>query len=114
MFDEILALAMTLGHLETSEELSALCQGVESELTGLLREDVKKEDCAGAFALAGAWMALAALEVGGDAVDKFSAGDVSVERGDRQARSAALRLQASQVMRPYLRDDFFAFRGVRG
>lgn len=115
MTDEILEMACALGHLEASELLGTLCQGAEAELNGMLREGVTADHCQAAFCLAAAWMALAALILAGDdGVSRFSAGDVTVEQTDRMGRAAALRMQAKQVMRPYLADDGFAFLGVRG
>ena len=79
---------------------------------------VAPEDCGGAFPLAAAWVALAELAAGQDGgVERFTAGAVSVQmKGgqDAAARRAVLRLQARQVMRPYIRDEGFVFRGVPG
>lgn len=114
--EEIVALAAELGHVETSETLTALCKATENELTGMLREGVTAADCGGAFPLAAAWMALAALQTTGDGheVESFTAGAVSIKKRDGAQRSAALRLQAGQVMKPWLRDERFLFRGVKG
>lgn len=110
-----MALAVLLGKTEESEGLRTLCEAAEDELTGWLREGVTAADCGQCFVLAGAWLALAAREVAeDDGVSSFTAGEVTVRQGDRKARGQALRLQARQVMRPYLRDEGFSFRGVRG
>lgn len=110
-----MALAVLLGKTEESEGLRALCQAAEKELTGWLRDGVTAADCGQCFVLAGAWLVLAAREVAeDDGVSSFTAGDVTVRQGDRKARCQALRLQAKQVMRPYLRDEGFSFQGVRG
>jgi hypothetical protein len=115
MTDEVLALAAALGGAEESDTLRLLCESAVEELTGMLREDVTGEDCGGAFRLAAAWMALAELGLTqDDGVESFTAGEVSIKKGDGQARRAALRLQARQVMRPYLKDEGFVFRGVKG
>ena len=116
MSEEILAMACLLGKVEESERLRALCVSAELELTGLLREGVAAADCGGAFPLAAAWIALAALQNTGDGdeVESFTAGAVSIKKKDGNLRAAALRLQAQQVMKPWLRDEGFIFRGVKG
>lgn len=120
MTEKIVELARALGRVEDADlaALEVLCAAAEAELRGRLRPGVKAEDCAPAFVLAAAWTALAGLVVSEpDGVERFSAGDVSIQErggGDALERSAALRIQAGQVMGPYLRDEGFAFRGVRG
>lgn len=112
--DKVLKLAAALGRREETEELSLLCSAAVEELRGLLRPGVSPEDCGGAFPLAAAWLALAEAQASEDGVESFTAGEVSVRRGDGEARRKALRLQAQQVMKPWLRDEGFVFRGVRG
>ena len=114
--DEIMALAITLGHVEESDGLRALCEAAQQELSGMLREGISPVDCGGAFPLAAAWMALAGLHNSGDGdeVESFTAGAVSIKKKDGSLRAAALRLQAHQVMKPWLRDSGFVFRGVKG
>lgn len=115
MSNDILKLACSLGKVEESDGLKALCEAAGKELAGMLREGVSCADCGGAFPLAAAWMALAGLEMsGGDGVESFTAGAVAVKKKDGAQRATALRLQAQQVMKPYLRDKGFVFRGVRG
>lgn len=120
MEEEIVALAQKLGHVEECQvdTLRALCGPARLEVAGWLKEGTAPEACGGAFPLAAAWVALAALEAGQDGgVERFSAGAVSVQMKsgqDAAARSAALRLQARQVLRPFLRDEGFVFRGVPG
>ncbi len=116
MIDKVLAMAAQLGKTEESEELRALCQAAVDELTGQLKPGVTADGCGAAFVLAAAWIALA-LRVGSAAdggVERFTAGAVTIRRGDARLRSEALRLQARQVMKPYLRDEGFSFRGVTG
>ena len=112
--EEVLRLAAALGKQEETEELALLCGAAVEELGGLLREGVTPEDCGGAFPLAAAWMALAGGQAAGNEVESFTAGEVSIRRRDGGERGKALRLQAMQVMRPWLRDEGFVFRGVRG
>lgn len=113
LMEKTLALAVSLGKREESETLRALCAAAAEELKGLLRPGLTVEDCAGAFPLAAAWMALGALEAGEGDVESFTAGAVTLRRGDAAQRRSALRLQARQVMKPYLRDEDFLFRGVK-
>lgn len=112
--DRIMALAETLGKVEESDGLRILCEAAQTELGGLLKEEITPEDCGEAFVLAAAWLALAGLEVSDDGVESFTAGEVSIRKKDGSLRQKALRLQALQVIKPYARDEGFVFRGVRG
>lgn len=47
-------------------------------------------------------------------MERFTAGAVTIQRGSAAQRREALLLQARQVMRPWLRDEGFSFRGVLG
>ena len=119
MLDEILAFAKMAGQVEEGEEelLSLLCQVAERELASKLKNGVKPEDCAGAFVIAAAWLALSLLCVSRqeDRVESWSVGEVSVKRGADAAEQAAVyRGQAERLMQPYCEDDGFAFIGVRG
>ena len=113
LLNKITSLAASLGGREGDENLALLCRSAGEELLALLRPGVTLEGCAGAFPLAAAWMALGDLAAGEGEVESFTAGAVTVRRGDGTRRRAALRLQALQVMRPYLKDEGFVFRGVR-
>ena len=120
MHEKILTLAKAIVRPAEEEEalLDALCTAAEAELTGRLREDVSPEDC-GAFPCAAALLAAAGLlpcRDGGD-VERFTAGEVSLQTGGNGGLCAAaglLRRQAAALMAPYLADDSFAFAGVRG
>ena len=115
LLDKIIALAVSLGKAEEYDLLRTLCAAAAEELTALLRPGLTVDDCGGAFPLAAAWMALGALQTaGGDDVERLTAGDVTIQRSDSAQRRAALRLQAQQVMKPYLKDESFLFRGVAG
>ncbi len=115
MIEKVLAAALRLGGTEESQTLRALCRSAVEELRGRLREGLAPEDCGERFILAAAWTALAELETaGGDDVESFTAGEVTIRRGDGRARREALLIQAERVMKPYLRDEGFSFRGVRG
>ncbi len=114
MTEKIVALAATLGKTEESEGLRALCAVAAEKLKGLLRPGLSAEDCGQAFVLAAAWLALAGLEVSDDGVERFSAGEVSIQKRSGSLRQKALRLQALQVMKSYIDEPGFLFRGVRG
>ena len=116
MTDRIVELARTLGQVAPDEEelLVTLCAGAQRELVGRLREGVTPEDCSEAFVLAGAWHALAGLEVSRSAgqVQSFSAGDVTVHSGGGADKAKLLRQQAERILSGWTRDDHFLFFGV--
>lgn len=114
MEERILELAMTLGRIVEGDEemLCVLCDQVCIELGQRLRTGVTQEDCAEAFALAGAWLALANYYATDDGISQFTAGDLTVQHREGTARCAALRMQAEQIIRPYVQDENFAFLGV--
>ena len=72
-------------------------------------------DCADAYIVAAAWLALAGWlsGQGTDGVKKFAAGDLSVEK-DSGTTAAQLEEGAWALLRPYVRESNFVFRGVRG
>lgn len=115
MTGRIVELARTLGQVDHDEEelLVTLCAGAQRELTGRLREGVSPADCPEAFVLAGAWLALAGLEVSRDAAHpkSFTAGDVTVHSGGGE-KSRLLREQAARILSGWTRDDRFRFYGV--
>ena len=118
MMQRMMELARTLGRVSDHEEelLITLCSAAGQELTGTLREGVTPEDCPEAFALAGAWLALAGLEVSRCAQQKesFSAGDVTIRPGDPNKKAQTLREQAKRLMAGWTKRDNFLFSGVRG
>ena len=116
MEERMLEMAMRLGKVDEGERetLALLCAQAARQLVLRLREGVTPEQCGDAFSLAGAWLALAGLCSAGDGVDRFTAGDLTIQHRDGAARETAYRLQAEQVIRPYVRDDGFVVRGVRG
>lgn len=116
MKEKVLAMAETLGKIDHDETLTTLCDAAVESLTAQLRPGVAPEDCGEAFILAAAWMALAQRELA-DAdgeMERFTAGEVTIQKGNSNVRREALLLQARQVIRPWLRDEGFSFRGVRG
>ncbi len=97
------------------EALLCACSAACQQLRAALREGVTEQDCADAFALAGAWLALAAMETGGAAgqAESFTAGDVSVHSGDTERNARTLRKQAWELVAPWVKDRGFLFYGVR-
>ena len=115
MENRVLELAAALGRVEESERerLRPLCRAAVLEWSGRLREGLRPEDCGSAFPMASAWWALALLDAR-ENVKRFSAGDLTVETGTEYGRGGTLRRSAEALMRPYVRDECFAFRGVQG
>lgn len=113
MEDEVLALAKSLGQIGEKETqvLGTLCGEACRTLDRRLLPGVTAENCADAYKLAAAWLALAALEESRGGVRRFSAGDLTIEK---DSGGKALENRAWALMRPYVRDDDFVFRGVRG
>ena len=119
MTEKIFALAKALGRVESGDEdaLMELCTLAEQELLGRLREDVRVEDCEEAFRTGAAWLALAGLCVADQGVESFTAGGLTIKHGGGASaieRSGMLRKRCEEVMRAYLKDEGFCFRGVRG
>ncbi|WP_161845305.1 hypothetical protein [Pseudoflavonifractor sp. 524-17] len=111
--EKILALAVELGGLDREERdgITALCWAAAEELAPRLRAGTGPEDCP-VFPLAAACLALGLRSERG-AVERFSAGDLSIDTGGGR-RGAALREQAERLLAPYARDEGFCFQGVRG
>lgn len=95
--------------------LRTLCKSACTVLDGRLKEGLTAEDCGGAYPLAAAWMALEWLRgsQGMDGVTYLSAGDMTVRR-EGGGDGKTLSRQAREIMGPFLRDDGFVFRGVKG
>ena len=117
--EEIMTLAkcVTGAPKEEWTYLETLCSAETEGLRRRLSGPVDGYE--GAFACAAAWLAAAdyicAKALNG--ASSWSAGDVSVKEADASERSAAaeaLRSAARQLLEGCLRDDSFAFRGVRG
>ena len=119
MTQRILELAAKLGQIGEDEQAAAqvLCAAAQQELTGRLRPGADPErDCPDAFCMACGWLVLAGLAVGREAgeAQSFTAGDVTIRRGEAGTQAQALRQQAERLMAPWLRDDGFLFCGVDG
>ena len=118
MVRQMAELARSLGRVEEQEfgALDGLCEAACRQLSGRLKAGVQPEDCGQCFVLAGAWLALAGLEVSRSVgqAERFTAGDVSVQSGDAGQRAKELRRQAAELMAGWLRDERFTFCGVDG
>lgn len=119
MQETILNYARGMGPVGEGQEalLEALCRTAQEELAGKLREGLEPEGCGGAFPLAAAWLARAGLceAQGAEGLpESWSAGAVRISAAPIGERAGDLREQAYRLMAPYLRDERFFFRGVRG
>ena len=116
MTQRIMELARTLGRVSSDEEelLDVLCGTAQTELTAALKEGICPEDCSEAFALAGAWLVLAGLEVsrGAGQAQSFTAGDVTIRSASAADKADMLRAQAKRLMSAWTNDYTFVFYGV--
>ena len=108
MEEEIYQLARQLGEVSEGEEeaLRTICAAVRDYAE-------HPESCGKCFPLAAAWLALAGLEGLRGGVTDFSAGDMRISARSGEG-SAWYYAQAQRTLSPYLEDDGFCFRGVRG
>jgi len=116
MTEQVLELLLALcGPGQDETVLRMLCESACRALDWRLKDGLTAEDCGGAYPLAAAWLAMDWLRGGGgmDGITALSAGDISVRR-DGSGGSGRLAERALAVMAPFLRDEDFAFRGVRG
>ena len=116
MTGQVMELVQALGGAGQDEDvLRTLCASACQMLDRRLRDGLAPEDCEGAYPLAAAWLALDWLRgsQGMDGITSLSAGDISVRR-DGESDGGKLSDRAFALMAPYLRDDGFVFRGVRG
>lgn len=91
--------------------LQVLCQAATAGIMSRLRSGIEPEDCRADFVAAGSLLALAALSEGDGSPERFTAGDLTIQRGSGCAASRCLRSQAELILMPYVRDGF-SFRGV--
>lgn len=114
MTEQVVELARALGAVGQDEDvLRVLCASACRTLDRRLRPELTAEDCEGAYPLAAAWLAMDWLRSsqGMDGITALSAGDISVRR---EGDGGKLSRRAFELMAPWLRDDGFVFRGVRG
>ena len=116
MTEQVLELLLALGGAGQDESvLRTLCESACRMLDSRLKDGLTAEDCGGAYPLAAAWLALEWLRgsQGMDGVTYLSAGDLTVRR-EGSGDDGNLSQRAMEIMRPFLRDDGFVFRGVKG
>ena len=100
---------------QDEEVLRTLCLNACNMLDRRLRDGLTAEGCGEAYPLAAAWIAMDWLRGGQgmDGVTWLSAGDLTVRR-EGGGDEGSLSQRAMELMGPFLRDDGFVFRGVRG
>ena len=112
--DQIYAQALVMvGALSPEQDalLRVLCRAAKSTLAARLRSGITPEDCRADFISAGSLFALAALSEGDGSPERFTAGELTVQRGSGSAAARCLRRQAELILMPYVR-DCFTFLGV--
>ena len=118
MTEQVMELVRALGSAGRDEDvLRMVCAAACRTLDRRLRDGLTAEDCEGAYPLAAAWLAMDWLRgsqgLGLDGITALSAGDISVRR-EGSVDGEKLSDRAFALMAPWLRDDGFVFRGVRG
>jgi hypothetical protein len=114
MTEQIYAQALLMAGKLTAEQenlLQMLCRVSKAQLEGRLRPGITAEDCRSDFVCAGSLLALAALSESDGGPERFTAGELTIQRGSQSAAAQCLRGQAELLMMPYVRDSF-AFLGV--
>ena len=114
MTEQIFAQALLMaGELTVEQEnlLQMLSRVARRQLEGRLRPGITAEDCRADFVCAGSLLALAALSESDGCPERFTAGELTIQRGSQSAAAQCLRGQAELLMMPYVRDSF-AFLGV--
>ena len=112
--DQIYAQALMLsGELTPQEDvlLRALCRASKATLAARLRSGITPEDCRADFVAAGSLLALAALSESDSCPERFTDGELTIQRGSSSAAARCLRSQAELILVPYVRDSF-TFLGV--
>lgn len=118
MEERILKLAMAAAGAGEAERtlLEPLCAAAMALWRGRLREGTAEEDCGEAFLCAAALTAAAGLTAGGEGVESFSVGDVSVKlrSGGAESRAERLHRTAAELMEPFVRAGDLWVREVLG
>ena len=112
--DQIYAQALVMvGQLTPEQDalLRVLCQAAKATLAGRLRSNITPEDCRADFISAGSLLALAALSESDTGPERFTAGELTIQKSGGSAAARCLRSQAELILMPYVR-DCFAFLGV--
>ena len=113
MVEQIAALCKQLGAGDDWDVLlRPLAQGAMEQLRAGLRPGVTPEDCGELFPLACAMAVMGTLQEldGEDRVTSFTAGEVTI-RTEGPCRSARA---ARRLLSPWMGDEGFCVRGVRG
>lgn len=115
MIEQIVALAIALGHIQTEKQtpLMELCALAQDQLRMRLRNGISPDDCKNAFCMGAACLALAQLYTGYQ-TQSFSAGNLTIKQADGKSISTQWRQQCDQIMAPFLNDTQFSFQGVSG
>ena len=116
MTEQVMELVQALGGAGQREDVLRMrCANACQALDRRLKDGVTAEECQGAYPLAAAWIAMDWLRCGQglEGITALSAGDISVRR-EGSGDSGELSQKAFELMAPFLRDDGFVFRGVRG
>lgn len=114
MVERVLELVRSLSGGGGDEEAErTLCAAACGALDRRMKDGVAPEDCGESYCLAAAWMAIDWLREsrGLEGVTALSAGDISVRR-EGSGGGGRLPQRALDLMRPFLRDEGFVFRGV--
>lgn len=110
-------LVQALGGAGQEEELlRTLCSTACRTLDRRLRDGLTAEDCDGAYPLAAAWLVMDWVRGsrGLEGITSLTAGDISVRREGPEGSGGRLSQKALELMRPFLREEGFVFRGVSG
>jgi hypothetical protein len=102
------ALAM-VGELTPTQDarLRCLSQAARKSLESRLRSGIRAEDCAEEFLAAGSLLAFAAFLESDSAPERFTAGEMTVQQGNRSGTAGSLRRQAESIMAPYTSSGMF-------
>jgi len=101
---------LSIDGTEVRPELLEYCAAAEAEFKSRLREGVSPEDIGGVWNTACALAAISMFRLTPGGL-KIRAGNLTV--GEKHS-PPALRARAEALIAPYLKDDRFAFLGVRG
>ena len=102
------ALAM-IGELSPEQDarLRILSRAARKTLESRLRPGIREEDCREEFAAAGSLLAFAAFLESDSGPERFTAGEMTVQRGDRAGAAGSLRRQAEGIIAPYALSGVF-------
>lgn len=95
----------------TDDTLTGLVEAADNSLRLRLREGVSPADCGKAYTMTVAALAAAAFEqsLAAECVTDFTAGEVKISMEPPKGSFAEAMMK---LLRPWLQDEAFAFRGV--